>query len=580
MKLEEKIGRLQLLIDRAPSRRGDGELAPWRNEAMTTLRLFLGDGNDTYKRFAALRFSYQPKDGCRSTVRGEQVFSSSITGARGLLVAAIGELELEAELGTTSHREIKQDNDNVGDISYPGAVMEPDPKHVLAIHGHNDAARREMFDGGWEVAHAEERTYILSNRLDCDAKNVKIAPLTRTTGKPGAQPGSTEKVQVRDENVVSAGTGLVIDLPQGWQDAPLPFRLQIDWDDEYGEQFRAMPEVPRPDRRPRPRPDLRSPVPPGFATAAGRLATRSSSPRRSVGPRPYADSVSGVNPKKVFVVVGRNTAASDSMFSFLRAIGLDPIEWSEAVGLTGSGSPYIGQALDAAFEIAQAFVVLMTPDDQAHLLPEYANGDDDPDLEPKGQARPNVLFEAGMALGRHPDRTILVELGPLRPFSDVAGRHTVRLDNSAAKRNELANRLRNAGCDVNTTGSGWLGAGAGDFTPPKVPSSPRGRRLPSVGPTKAMNRLDARYLRRTSGSDRITVQNIGPEEVFDLTSPNAKDFHGRIDGFPIRRLPVGKSATLIAMAAMGVPDTWDLIVTGRTDSGEEFTEPLFLDLNA
>ncbi|MCZ7537472.1 MAG: nucleotide-binding protein [Acidimicrobiia bacterium] len=31
------------------------------------------------------------------------------------------------------------------------------------------------------------------------------------------------------------------------------------------------------------------------------------------------------------------------MFDFLRAIGLQPIEWTQAVALTGKGSPYIGE---------------------------------------------------------------------------------------------------------------------------------------------------------------------------------------------------------------------------------------------
>lgn len=67
--------------------------------------------------------------------------------------------------------------------------------------------------------------------------------------------------------------------------------------------------------------------------------------------------------------------------------------------------------------------------------------------------------------------------------------------------------------------------------------------------------------------------------MLDLTSPNVKEFRGRIDGFPIARLPVGKTATLIVMAAMGRADRWDLVVNGRTASGEEFSESLFLDLN-
>lgn len=282
------------------------------------------------------------------------------------------------------------------------------------------------------------------------------------------------------------------------------------------------------------------------------------------------------NAKKVFVVHGRNLDVRDAMFGFLRTIGLEPIEWSTAISATGSASPYIGQALDAAFEMAQAVVVLLTPDDIAYLRPEYANGDDDPERVPTPQARPNVLFEAGMAMGRHPDRTVLVELGSLRPFSDVAGRHAVRLDNSPQKRNDLAGRLKNAGCDVSTSGADWLSTG--DFAPPNAPDAPLGRRVPSVT-GRPRNRLDAQYLHRASGSDRIQLINRSGQDVFDLQSPNAKEFLGRLDGFPVARLPASKSVSLLALQASGSPDTFDLVVTGRTEDGEQFNETLFLDLN-
>ncbi len=282
------------------------------------------------------------------------------------------------------------------------------------------------------------------------------------------------------------------------------------------------------------------------------------------------------NARKVFVVHGRNLEARDAMFGFLRAIGLEPIEWSTAISATGSASPYIGQALDAAFDMAQAVVVLLTPDDIAYLRPEYANGDDDPERVPTPQARPNVLFEAGMAIGRHPERTVLVELGALRPFSDVAGRYAVRLDNSSPKRNDLANRLKDAGCDVTTSGSDWLNAG--DFTPPNAPDAPLGRRIPSAS-GRPQNHLDAQYLRRTSGGDRVQLINRSGQDLFDLNSPNAKDFHALLSGFPVPRLPASKSVSLRALQAAGSPDTFDLVVTGRTEDNEEFTETLFLDLN-
>ncbi|HYX72246.1 MAG TPA: nucleotide-binding protein, partial [Nitrososphaera sp.] len=170
-------------------------------------------------------------------------------------------------------------------------------------------------------------------------------------------------------------------------------------------------------------------------------------------------------PQNVFVVHGRNLEARNALFRFLRSIGLKPLEWSHAIELTGKAAPYIGDILDAAFSEAQAVVVLMTPDDEARLREPYRSANDPGyELELTGQARPNVLFEAGMALGRHPERTVIVELGRLRPFSDIAGRHTIRLDNSSIARQELAQRLTRAGCAVDLRGTDWHREG--NFEPP------------------------------------------------------------------------------------------------------------------
>lgn len=163
---------------------------------------------------------------------------------------------------------------------------------------------------------------------------------------------------------------------------------------------------------------------------------------------------------KVFVVHGRNTKLRDAVFAFLRSVGLNPIEWNQAIARTKKGSPNIGEILDAAFNEAQAVIVLLTGDDEAKLRDEFVNNDDpdyERDLTP--QSRPNVLFESGMAIGRYPDRTVLVQIGEQRPFSDMAGKHVTHMDNTAQKRNELVTKLANAGCKVDTSGNSWFSEG-------------------------------------------------------------------------------------------------------------------------
>lgn len=164
--------------------------------------------------------------------------------------------------------------------------------------------------------------------------------------------------------------------------------------------------------------------------------------------------------KRVFVVHGRNNRLRSDFFAFLRALHLEPIEWSEAIAATGEASPYIGDVLSSAFSQAQAIVVLMTPDDSVVLKKPFQSEDDEPyEKTLFGQARPNVLFEAGLAFGHDPKRTVIVQVGKLRPFSDIHGRHIVRLDDSPQRRQEVANRLRTAGCAVRTEGSDWLSVG-------------------------------------------------------------------------------------------------------------------------
>ena len=163
----------------------------------------------------------------------------------------------------------------------------------------------------------------------------------------------------------------------------------------------------------------------------------------------------------VFVIHGRNAQIKQSMFDFLRSIDLRPLEWSQLVASTRSGSPYIQTVLNQAFVQAQATIVLLTPDDVA-MLNNSLWMKDDPEYEKRltGQARPNVLLEAGMAIALNREQTIFVEIGELRPFSDMAGIHTLRFDGSPNSRQALVSRLKTAGCAADTDhNTDWLTTG-------------------------------------------------------------------------------------------------------------------------
>jgi predicted nucleotide-binding protein len=172
---------------------------------------------------------------------------------------------------------------------------------------------------------------------------------------------------------------------------------------------------------------------------------------------------SKVEPNTVFVVHGRDRAVADSMFQLLRALGLNPIESNVAIGYTRTAAPSIMQIITKAFERAAAAVCVFTPDEEIELKQQFRDPADEDDSRRWSQARPNVYFEAGIALALRPTATVLVEVGRVRYFSDVGGVHVARLGQSATSRNDFVVKLRNAGLAPNTTGNHWLSVGT--FTP-------------------------------------------------------------------------------------------------------------------
>lgn len=160
--------------------------------------------------------------------------------------------------------------------------------------------------------------------------------------------------------------------------------------------------------------------------------------------------------RKVFVVHGRDKEVRNTFFSFFQALDLRPQDFELLVNATGGTSPHLVEVVRRAPEIAQAIVVLVTPDDSVVLHPDLA-GDQDPDFETGvgSQARPNVLVELGMALMAYPERTIIIELGSLRPVSDLSGLHVVRFDGSGPAIAKVISRLKGAGCSVDESDRSW-----------------------------------------------------------------------------------------------------------------------------
>src|SRR5262249_54463739 len=102
-----------------------------------------------------------------------------------------------------------------------------------------------------------------------------------------------------------------------------------------------------------------------------------------------------------------------------------------------------------------------TGDDEARLRPQFQRAkEEDFEKELKPQARPNVLFEAGYALAKYPRRAIIVQIGEVRPFSDIAGRFMIHFDGSPSARHHVVARLKAAEVQVDTSGADWLTAGS------------------------------------------------------------------------------------------------------------------------
>jgi Predicted nucleotide-binding protein containing TIR-like domain len=155
------------------------------------------------------------------------------------------------------------------------------------------------------------------------------------------------------------------------------------------------------------------------------------------------------NRRLVFVIHGRNHEAKKAVNEFLSSLDLKVVEWEQAVRETGSASPDTFDVVKKGLEIAHAVVVIFTPDDIAQVNPNFLL-DHDQEFErlPTGQARQNVILEAGMALAMKRSQTILLRIGAVREISDVKGINYVSFSENQSSRENFRSRLITAGCAI------------------------------------------------------------------------------------------------------------------------------------
>jgi predicted nucleotide-binding protein len=159
-------------------------------------------------------------------------------------------------------------------------------------------------------------------------------------------------------------------------------------------------------------------------------------------------------------VHGRDRALAPTFRDLLRAVGLEPLEWEQLVRATQTTAPFLGDVVAGAPGLAQATLVLLSPDDIVELHPGLFLGNDRLAERARSmQARPNVYFELGLAMMACPERTVVVEVGDMRQAGDLAGLNVIRFTGSLPDINKVLDRLAQAGCPVDRCGTDWMDPG-------------------------------------------------------------------------------------------------------------------------
>lgn len=142
-----------------------------------------------------------------------------------------------------------------------------------------------------------------------------------------------------------------------------------------------------------------------------------------------------------FIVHGQDTHVRQELEKFLEALGFDILPFHAA----RSGDAQIDAVLENVVngvQRADIVIVLFTPEEQASFHDpqdgRYVAVNKVGEAMGGWQPRPNVIFEAGVAVAGAREKTILAKKGSVRSISNLAGVLFVDLDAADAKKVLLA----------------------------------------------------------------------------------------------------------------------------------------------
>ena len=152
--------------------------------------------------------------------------------------------------------------------------------------------------------------------------------------------------------------------------------------------------------------------------------------------------------KTVFLIHGRDVECAGDVRKLLETAGLTVSSFDDVEVSLKSGAPFVGEVVQAGVDGCDAVIALFTPDELAAQYAPFRQEQDGPTDHLRWQARPNVIFEAGLAFGRNPQRTLLVTIGSdVSLFSDLEGRMVRRLDDGRESKVDLLQALGQIGAD-------------------------------------------------------------------------------------------------------------------------------------